>query len=619
MKIKIILYLLIINHINIILNEETDISTEKIENSIFNAVYRIDCLINHFSLTIENNKLKFTYKKEGKEQNFRIKQTNSSLYYIESKPFNKILGINDKNEVILLDKNSNYENLKEIYWNIIKINEKEFIIQNNYTQKFIEFEEYDTNNFYPKCSKNITEITNNRTIKINDILNSFKFSFFKLCEEVKFKQEYIEFIDKEPIDVVIKYIDLTDPSLNREGIKQSKKDEDNEELRYSIRSILSYIPWIRKIFILMPNEKVKYFKPISEISDKFVYVKDKDLIGFDSTDSHIFHFNLFNMTKFGMSENFILMDDDYFFGKLINKSQFFYYDEEQKKVLPCIVTDEFSEVEKRETLMKYNRLFRSRFDIKSNTFLKWDFQQLSSFKFLLEQFGTPLINASFSHNAIPLNVNDLKEIYELVKNKYQYPNEALYSKTRSILGLQTHILFNTYSLNVKKRKVNSIPSIYFDLGELENKNLDIEMFVINNSGNKIYTQKDYENEKIILENKFNKISPYEIIADSYNNKMNQTVKINDNKKILKIKNDKIIQDKNNSIIGINEIKNKDKEKNDDSIVSFIFVIILFLIIIFAYIFNLIYYFRNKKSQIQDNTINKKTKKFYNDEEHIYLK
>ena len=82
----------------------------------------------------------------------------------------------------------------------------------------------------------------------------------------KLYNESVAIIDKEPIDVLIKYIDLSDPNLKREGIKQIQKDEDNEELRYSVRSILKYIPWVRKIFILMPNEKVRFFKNYSEIN-----------------------------------------------------------------------------------------------------------------------------------------------------------------------------------------------------------------------------------------------------------------------------------------------------------------------------------------------------------------
>ena len=84
---------------------------------------------------------------------------------------------------------------------------------------------------------------------------------------------------------MIKYIDLNDPNLNRKGIHQIEKDYDNEELRYSIRSIFKNIPWVRKIFILMPNEKVRYFKRNNLIKNKIVYIKDKDFLGYESSNS----------------------------------------------------------------------------------------------------------------------------------------------------------------------------------------------------------------------------------------------------------------------------------------------------------------------------------------------
>ena len=59
----------------------------------------------------------------------------------------------------------------------------------------------------------------------------------------------------------------------------------------------------------MPNEKVSYFKPIEEIKDKIVYLKDKDLKGYDTANIYAFHFVLFNMSKFGFSEIFIVMDN----------------------------------------------------------------------------------------------------------------------------------------------------------------------------------------------------------------------------------------------------------------------------------------------------------------------
>ena len=120
-------------------------------------------------------------------------------------------------------------------------------------------------------------------------------------EEENIKQSNYDIVEKEPIDVFIKYIDLTDKNLTRVGIKQIPKDYDSEELRYSLRSILQYIPWIRKIFIIMPNEKVRFLKPYDEIKDKIVYVKDKDLLGYDTANIFAFTFNLHKMEKFNIS------------------------------------------------------------------------------------------------------------------------------------------------------------------------------------------------------------------------------------------------------------------------------------------------------------------------------
>ena len=120
--------------------------------------------------------------------------------------------------------------------------------------------------------------------------SSFKLS--KIFSEVKSKKNPInvEILNKEPIDVLIKYIDIRDPNIKRDGIFQVEKDYDNEELRYSLRSILNNIPWIRKIFILMPNEKVRFFKDYNLIKDKIVYVKDKDILGYESSNCNAFLF-----------------------------------------------------------------------------------------------------------------------------------------------------------------------------------------------------------------------------------------------------------------------------------------------------------------------------------------
>ena len=166
----------------------------------------------------------------------------------------------------------------------------------------------------------------------------------------------------------------------------------------------------------MPNEKVSYFKPIEEIKDKIVYVKDKDLLGYDTANVYAFHFVLFNMSKFGLSENFILMDDDYFIGKPINKTKFFYYDENLKKVFPSIVSNQYRQIYENDISKKAKFSYPEKIDPHAPE--GWEFHTYLTYKLLIDNLKPPLVNAGFTHNAVSLNLNDIKEIYEFMKKNY---------------------------------------------------------------------------------------------------------------------------------------------------------------------------------------------------------
>jgi hypothetical protein len=148
----------------------------------------------------------------------------------------------------------------------------------------------------------------------------------------------------------------------------------------------------------------------------------------------------------------------------------------------------------------------------------------------------------------------MKEVYDLVKNKYANANKLLTEKERSNIDLQPQSLFNSFMINAKKRKVNTIPSIYYDLGSLDNKNFNIEMFVINTSGDRKYTQKQYEKARQILEKRFGTPTPYEIEIDKTNNNKN----INNNKN-----NNNNNDNKSNNNNKSNTNKNNVNKKNNN--------------------------------------------------------
>ena len=494
-------------------------------NINFKGVYRIDSLLNNFTLTEEYSSLQFISSKEKTGQLFRIKKNQNNLFYIEAKKNQRKLGVNQNGHIILLhnlkDKNIN----DTLEWNITKIGDNEYVIQNNEYKKFMEI-----NNNFIQCVNDLPlPIEEHKS----EISNNFKFSFFKLVEEVEITPEHEKIIENEPIDVVIKYIDLTDKTLNRTGIKQIQKDEDNEEMRYSVRSILQYIPWVRKIFILMPNEKVKYFKPYDEIKEKIVYVKDKDVLGYDSANIYAFTFNLFRLEKFGLANNFIYMDDDFFIGKELNKSNFFYYDENEKRVVPSMLNMEFNELNREGVLARYDRIFQNKDILPPQCFQAWIFSLLSSEKFFLDHYkNMSLINPTASHNAIAYNIQDLKEIYDLVLNNYQYANETLNSIERHILTLQTQHFVDLYELNIKHRKVHSIRCIVVPMNTIKLSYLNIELFAINTGGDKFYTEEEYKKQKEIMQIRFPNPTPYEIEdAQHTNNQIKSKKDNNENNEV----------------------------------------------------------------------------------------
>ena len=415
---------------------------------------------------------------------------NEPFYSIEEIGFKKKLSFS-KDKIIVLENNNNYKHL----WNLKKINRDNFII------KSIE-------NCYIKKYK--------LKIFCDDVEESEAASikFVRIYSEVspEYNPLHKEILKKEPIDVLIKYIDLRDSKLKRSGIHQIEKDYDNEELRYSIRGILNNIPWIRKIFILMPNEKVRFLKDYNLIKDKIIYVNDKDFLGHESSNFNAFLFRYWKMKKFGISDNIIIMDDDYFIGKKLQKSDFFYV--ENGKVLPAITTSQFIKIEKKYVKQKCE-FFEKK--MKTNTEEQngdeFDYSKFLTFSFILNLFNNSLndsmIIPKFTHNAIPVNLNEVKQIYDLVyMSPYKYTTlDCLYR----IYGyIQFQILMFSYTFIKYKRKVKNIPSVFIQLNNSISANYKYPLFCINKgAGN--FSFLNFYKQRIVMEYLFPFQSKYEII------------------------------------------------------------------------------------------------------------
>ena len=596
--------------------DSLDINKYNIEN----AIYIIRNFNSDKNLDLDKNALVFLNNpKKPLKKHFRIFSVepetflplkDKNLYYcIEDKDFHKRIGIINMNGDIGLkppigDTNKIDDNF---LWKIIQVfidaqigNKKYkkvyYYLQNKANRKFLTYIDDKNNRGSLKCN---CDSPKNFSINNYFILN-------KIYRE-KIPNESLDLIDKEPIDVLIKYIDLSDPNLDREGIHQIKKDEENGEIIYSVRSILKNIPWVRKIFILMPNEKVKYFKEPEEIKDKIVYVKDKDLIGFDSSSSVVFQFNLWRMKEFGLSENFILMDDDCFIGKPLKKSEFFY--EEKGKIYPALITGDYYELSKSHLEKTLKTLLESNKKKGAHSANGFSIMQRTTLLFLysifgddIERNGLPLIEASFTHNAIPVKQSHIKEIYDNIAKLYPYAKETLEAKERDIKSLQPQTLYMSYVKNKYDQRVKIVTSRFFDLTQFRGKP-NTGLFVINTS-DRVYLQRHFVNEITQLKFLYSEKSPYEnsIVVQNFERKFKSDNR-NQQTYINQIKNrNQQNQIKNKNLESNQNIKDRNQKQNeikkDDNKVNTEF---------YDSIFNFLKYVLNEKNNYYKDILDIKNK------------
>ena len=114
----------------------------------------------------------------------------------------------------------------------------------------------------------------------------------------------------------------------------------------------------------------------------------------------------------------------------------------------------------------------------------------------------------FAHNAIPCNIHDLKEIYDLVL-KSQYKFSTLDSLKRHFESLQFQTFYMAYTFNKYNRKVHIISSKYIDIYESITSNFNFSLYCIN-TGQKYYSKLSFKKARIVMEYLFPEPTNYEI-------------------------------------------------------------------------------------------------------------
>ncbi|CAH0491970.1 unnamed protein product [Peronospora farinosa] len=162
-----------------------------------------------------------------------------------------------------------------------------------------------------------------------------------------------DFLSYGPIDVVYTWVNGTDPRWKKEkefwhkhwiasltgqplpvwgeqetldikGKDDSNSDNrfrDNEELRYSLRSLEKYAPWVRHIYVVTDGQIPSWLdiesSKISIIKHEVIFTNKSHLPVFSSP---AIEWNLDNIP--GLSEMFLYLNDDVFLGSPVRPEDF---------------------------------------------------------------------------------------------------------------------------------------------------------------------------------------------------------------------------------------------------------------------------------------------------------
>lgn len=135
------------------------------------------------------------------------------------------------------------------------------------------------------------------------------------------------------VDLVYLWVNGNDPEWRKKRSKFSKENysdagrdtearyQDNGELKYSLRSVELYAPWIHRIFIVTDNQIPAWLdtsNPKIRIVDHKEFIPEKALPTFNS---NVIEHSLHKIP--GLSETFLYANDDMFFNREVKPRDFF--------------------------------------------------------------------------------------------------------------------------------------------------------------------------------------------------------------------------------------------------------------------------------------------------------
>lgn len=142
-----------------------------------------------------------------------------------------------------------------------------------------------------------------------------------------------------PVDVVYTWVDGSDPAW-QVGYEEARREHaatrrhdlaanrsryrDHDELRFSLRSLELYAPWVRRVFLVTCGQVPRWLEPAHE---RLTLVRHDDILDpecLPTFSSHAIETALHRID--GLSEQYLYLNDDVFFGRPVLPELFFLHD-----------------------------------------------------------------------------------------------------------------------------------------------------------------------------------------------------------------------------------------------------------------------------------------------------
>lgn len=251
------------------------------------------------------------------------------------------------------------------------------------------------------------------------------------------------FTQKFDIDLVYLWVDGSDEvwrnkkakflaektALNIEATSKARTS-DNEELRFSLRSIETYAPWIRKIFIVTDEQTPSWLNtdnPKVDIIDIRQILPSKALPCYNSV---VIEYFLYKIP--GLSEHFIYANDDMFIQKSVNPDFFF----NSSNGFPIIRLQ-------RSLSNKYIKALSEKLNINSNIYRK----TIKNAALLVESKYGKYYSSTPHHNIDAYLKSDYRE---LVENIFKDEIDTVVTNHFRKLEDIQRIVFLYYALAIKR-------------------------------------------------------------------------------------------------------------------------------------------------------------------------